>query len=471
MSREKNLAKNTFILSIGNLLPKAVSFITLPILTAYLTKAEYGSYDLLYTLASLFLPVVTLQIQTAAFRFLIEERDNPLEQKKIITNIYLFTIFTSFIALGILFFVLSSFSILTRVLICVFFFLDNMINTSRQVVRGIGKNAIYSASSVLNAVVNMAFIYLFVKSFQMGLDGVLASLTLALMLSQLYILIRSHLLKYIDFSLFDTLTLKKLLKYSWPMIPNSLSGWVMRLSDRLVITGFLGIEANAVYSVANKLPILYSVLQNTFTIAWQENASIASKDKDTEKYYSDMFDTMYRIFYSIMALLIVSTPLLFAIMIKGDYDEAYYQMPILYIGAFFNSLSSYMGGIYVARMETKKVGITTTVAAAMNLLIDFMLINVIGIYAGSISTLVSYLFLVIYRMIDVQKIQKMHFNIPRMLLLLGFLIAMSVLSYQRMLVLDILNVVIAVATSLLFNRKVIVQVFKAIIGKFIKKKT
>ena len=92
----------------------------------------------------------------------------------------------------------------------------------------------------------------------------------------------------------------------------------MRLSDRLVITGFIGIEANAVYSVANKLP-LYSVLQNTFTIAWQENASIVSKDEDAEMYYSEMFDTMYALFFAIMTILIASTPILFEILIRGDY--------------------------------------------------------------------------------------------------------------------------------------------------------
>lgn len=79
MSREGNLAKNTGILAIGTFLPKLASFITLPILTGYLSKAQYGTYDLIITLASLFLPAVTLQIQTAAFRFLIEVRS---EEKK-----------------------------------------------------------------------------------------------------------------------------------------------------------------------------------------------------------------------------------------------------------------------------------------------------------------------------------------------------------------------------------------------------
>ena len=62
MSREGKLVKNTLILSIGTFLPKLASFVTLPILTAYLTKEEYGTYDLITVLVSLLLPAVTLQI-------------------------------------------------------------------------------------------------------------------------------------------------------------------------------------------------------------------------------------------------------------------------------------------------------------------------------------------------------------------------------------------------------------------------
>lgn len=455
MNRGKTLAKNTIILAIGNVLPKMVTFITLPILTACLTKAEYGTYDLINTLVSLFLPLVTLQIQTAAFRFLIDKRGNIEEQKKIISNIYIFTGTVSVVALIVLYFVLWKYSVLTRILICTYFFLDILIATSRQVVRGIGKNSVYSTSSVINSVTNLVFVVLLVKALSYGLNGVIASLTLALLASQIYILCKINIVQYVELKFLDKKVLTGLLNYSWPMIPNSMSGWVMRLSNRLVITFFLGIEANAVYSVANKIPVLFSVVQNTFTIAWQENASIASNDKDSEEYYSQMFDVMYSLFFAIMAFLIASSPLLFSIFIKGDYDAAYYQMPILYIGVFFNSLSAYMGGIYVAKMETRKVGISTSFAAICNLLIDVILVNKIGIYAASISTLVSYFVLTLYRMIDVQKIQCLTYNIPKMIGLLFVLIVMSVLNYQRIVLFDVMNFVIAIVFSMATNYKII----------------
>ena len=101
MNRERKLIKNTFILSIGTFLPRLTSFIILPILTGCLTKNEYGSYDLITILASLYLPAITLQIQTAAFRFLIDERNNKQCVKKIVSSIVAFTIIVSLIGVSV----------------------------------------------------------------------------------------------------------------------------------------------------------------------------------------------------------------------------------------------------------------------------------------------------------------------------------------------------------------------------------
>ena len=110
MSRQSKLAKNTIILAIGTFLPKLASFVTLPILTGCLTREEYGTYDLVTVLVSLVLPAATLQIQTAAFRFLIDVRQDKTEIDRIVTNIFAFIIPLSLISLYI-FFLVSTFSL------------------------------------------------------------------------------------------------------------------------------------------------------------------------------------------------------------------------------------------------------------------------------------------------------------------------------------------------------------------------
>lgn len=468
MNREKDLAKNTLILSIGTFLPKFAALITIPIITAHLTKVEYGTYDLLSTLVSLLLPVVTLQIHSGAFRFLIDCRDNPIEKKRVITIIYLFLIPVSLATVIILFFFLPSISLSSRILVAIYFFVDIFIITTQQIIRGLSKNKLYSASAVIQSVVNTILVVLLIGIGDKGLDGVLLSFILATTLGIIVLLVKGGIIQEIDIKLRSANTLKQLLSYSWPMIPNTLSNWVLAASDRFVLTAFMGIEAVAIYAAANKIPQLFTSVQGTFIFAWQENASLALSDSDVEKYYSDMFDKILCILTGIMAGLIGATPILFWLLIRGDYADAYPQMPILFMGLFFSALASFLGGIYVAHKRTKNVGITTMLAAACNLIIDLVLVKSVGVYAASISTLVSYLLLAIYRMHDVKKFQTVSYKYKKVIVCLAILASMCVICWINNFSLNIVNFIIGCVFAVFLNRKLVKGIFKSVKARFLK---
>ncbi|WP_192983302.1 lipopolysaccharide biosynthesis protein [Marinilactibacillus psychrotolerans] len=463
--REKSLVKNTLIISLGTFLPRLTSIITLPILTAFLTNAEYGTLDLINTLVSLLLPVATLQIQLAAFRFLIDHRNKHEKSSKIITNIVVFIAATSLITLTILFFSLHLLSIKIRVLICLYFFIDIFYITLQQIARGLSKNRLYSESAIVQSLINLFMLILTVYYFDSGLLGAILSLFSATLLATIFLITRGQIISFINFKLISKTTIKKMISYSWPMVPNSLSLWVVNLSDRLIITGFLGIEANAIYAVSNKIPSLFSIVQTAFVFAWQESASIASKDEDSAAYYTSMFDNVYCVLIGLMSLLIAVTPILFSLLIQGEYEASYYQMPILFLGMLFSSLSSFMGGIYIAYLKTKSVGVTTIGAALLNLTINILLVNHIGIYAASISTLVSYLGLLIFRMIDLRKILKINYNWTKVSFLLGILIFMSILSYQKINILNLVNAVIAIVLTVSINLKTLIGIKNLLMKK------
>lgn len=452
MSREGKLVKNTAILSLGTFLPKLAAYITLPILTGLLTKDEYGTFDLVTVLVSLLLPAATLQIQTAAFRFLIDERENEASVRSIITNIYVFIVPLSLVTLLALYFFLPDSSPLTNLFICLYFLVDVLVNAARQIARGLGRTMDYSLSAIISAAGKVVFVVLFVQVLRMGLLGTVIAFFGASTISFLVLAIRIRLYRYIDLSVISGAELRRMLAYSWPMVPNSMSMWVMRLSDRLVVTAFMGPAANAVYAVANKLPGMLNVAQSAFTLAWQENASIVSKDEDAEAYYSSMFHTMFNLMAGFLGLIICATPLLFMLLIRGDYAEAYFQMPVLFLAAFFYSMATFLGGIYVAYMKTKSVGITTAAAAACNLIVDLALIRFIGLYAASGSTLVSYLFLMIYRMIDVRKIVSLKYDFKNIAAVSLVLITECVLCYLQMPVTDLINLLLGVAAFIILNR-------------------
>ena len=454
-NREQALLKNTLILSLGTFVPKAVSFVTLPILTASLSKEEYGTYDLILVLVSLILPAATLQIQTAAFRFLIKYRNCREKQEAIITNIFVFSSVVSVVALIVMFFFLGDLHFDTRVIILLYFLSDIFNNTCLQVVRGLGENFSYAIGAIVGSVGKIVLTVVGVLWFQGGLKAAILALIVATSFSALYIVAKSRLYSMVHIQYVSKKQLNELIGYSWPMVPNSMSMWVMNLSDRLVITSVLGLEANAIYAVANKIPSILSFAQSTFTMAWQENAALSSEDKDASIYYSKMFRVLFDMMAGFLALLIAMNPILFRILVRGEYSQAYFQSTILFLGMFFSSISAYLGGIYVAYMKTKSVGMTTMAAAIINLLMDILLVSKIGITAGSISTTVSYLFLVVFRMIDVRKLVAIKYDIKRIIRLLIVLLLMCLISSRATKLCDIVNVFIGFALFWMLNKEFI----------------
>lgn len=462
MSREGEFVKNTAVLSVGKLLPKCTGFITLPILSAYLTKAEYGTYDLITTLVAFVIPIATLQIQSAAFRFLIDYRGNKEESSAIITDILAFTVPISVIASIIMQMFFPSASIAVRILIAVYFFMDTINGTFGQIARGLGHNKKYSIGTMVLSIVDMVCVVVWVYLIREGLTGVMIALAASQFGGALYLACSLKLWTYYSPGRVSFARIKELLAYSWPMVPNNLSSWVLKLSDRLVITAFLGVEANAVYAIANKIPNILMVVHSIVMMAWQENASIAVTDSDAEEYFSKMYITVLKVAFGFTALLIAATPILFALFVRGNYDDAYYQMPVLIFAQYFNILSAFVGGIYIAHKKTVNVGLSTAFAAGINLAIDLIFVNLIGIWAGSISTLVAYIVLYIYRLINSRKFQPLKVHAAKQLLMMAVIAGMLTLCFLRIRVLDVVNLILGVGIFLFFNRDLIQKTMKKI---------
>lgn len=468
MNKKDSLAKSTLIISIGTFLPKLASFITLPILTGCLTKEQYGTYDIITVLVSLYLPSLTLQVKSAAFRFLLDVREDKNKQKKIITNIMSMTVLISVISLLILFIFLPGTSPAVRLWICGYYFADILVNTVRQIARGLGKNIDYSISAIISAFGKMIFAVIFVWGLKWGLLGGTIALCLASLLSFIYISCRLKVWKYIDLKLNDKNIIKSILSYSWPIVPNEMSLWVMNMSDRLIVTEVLGVTVNAVYAAATKIPQLINLAQSALNLAWQECAALSVKDKDSADYYTEMFNTMLKLQGGVFGVVIGSAPILFKILIKGSYEEAYAQIPILCASLFFSGMAIYLGGIYLAFKASKNVGFTTIGAAVINIIVDISLINFIGLYAASVSTLVSYICLFIFRSVNIRKLTTIKYNFKTFTVILLIMIAEVILFYQRTLVFNIINAVLGYSVCLLLNKDIVKAMFITIGKKFKK---
>ena len=468
MSREKDFVKNTLILSIGKFLPKLTSFITLPILTSHLSKAELGTYDLIQTLLSLLFPLASLQITTAAFRYLIDCRNDDKKKKEIVTSTFLVCVPLSLIVCALLFFFYGSQPVMIRILIAAYFFQEVMYQASGQIVRGIGNNKVYSIGSSAVSIISAVCIVILVYGKEAGITGALLALFLSNLVGTVYYMARCRILSMIDPTKCSREMIKVLLKYSLPVIPNNLSMWVLSVSDRLVISSFMGVEANAVYSVANKIPVILGIAHGVLVMAWQENASLALQDQDAESYYSRMHDYVFKLNIGFTALIIGVTPWLYSLLIRGDYSESYIHVPVLVLGSLFNVMSAFAGGIYAAHKKMKNVGLSSVVAAVINLVLDLCFVKMIGIWAGTISTVLAYFVLYIYRLIDSKRFQKMTVDWKKGCLMMMEIILMIVFCMLNHRALNLVNLMLGILIMSCYNRDLLksgMTVLKERIGR------
>ena len=75
-NRTKYLFKNTIIFTIGNLASKLIAFFLIPLYTNVLTTKEYGTIDLVITICTIAVPILTLNIMEGIMRFNLDEKSN-----------------------------------------------------------------------------------------------------------------------------------------------------------------------------------------------------------------------------------------------------------------------------------------------------------------------------------------------------------------------------------------------------------
>lgn len=400
MSKESKLIKNTAIIAIGNIMTKCISFFMLPLYTSLLNTTQFGTVDLISTYSALLLIIITLQFEQGVFRYLVEVRDNKGLQKKYITTavVTVFLMAALFcVSIGV---VLTIFNYKYTCYFLVIVFFGSIYTLLLQVPRGLGNNMIYAVSSFISGALNVVLNVFFIAILKMGVEGMLIGTIISQIVASMYIVIAIRLVAFIDYSTFDKKILRELLKYSLPLVPYSLCWWVINASDRTVIQKFMGTSANGLYAVAYKFPSLFSMVSNIFQLAWTESAAENANSMDRDEYYNQIMNKSIRFYSSCNLGIIAILPFVFSILIRNQFAETYYYIPILMTAALFHSIGGLYGSIYFAFKATKKVAITTFIAAIVNIVINVCFINEIGLYAAALSSMVAYLVIIIIRVID-----------------------------------------------------------------------
>ena len=467
-ARSKRLIKNTVILSFGTLCTRGIMFIMTPLFTRWLSQSDYGAFDLILTYITLLIPIVALNCGDATFRFLMETEDTK-EKSKIISNAIIIHIIGFLIAIILTIIACTLYSNKAKLIVffLILLMLESINNLFTMVLRGIKKLSIYAVSNILFVVMMVISVTILVRFMNLGLNGIILGYSLGYITSSFFMIIISKSYKFFSIKNADITISKKMLKYSINLIPNSISWWIMNASDRTIVSMLLGTSSNAILAVANKIPNLCQTFFNVFHLSWQENAIEVNDDKDRDKYYNKVLNNMVVTLIPVCYVILSFNFILFEYIFTPEYYDAYYQVPILVVSMIIFTIAKFLGAIYIARMEPEKNGKTTMVSAIINIIAHLILINYIGLYAATISTLISYGILFIIRYIDIKRTINLNFNskVYKEILLLTYFVIMVYINNH---IINYINILVSIISLLCFNREIIGTTFNKYLNKIHK---
>ena len=155
--------------------------------------------------------------------------------------------------------------------------------------------------------------------------------------------------------------------------------------------------------------------------------------------------------------LLAGSFILFYYIFDNKYFDAIKYTPILILSAFFMAISQFFGGIQIALKQPKQNGITTIAGATTNILVHILLIPLIGLFAASVSTLVSNIIIAVLRMRLVKDFYTVKLT-NRMLIMSICTIYFFICSYlYRFMTLNVLNAFSACILFLVMNKNLIIS--------------
>ncbi len=405
--KNKVLIKNVLLFTLGSFGSKIVTFLMVPLYTAVLSTSDYGTVDLLQSTAQLLIPILLLSIQDATLRF---SMDPKYEIKDVLSTTFRIIIIGTIVLIVCLVAgcLLGLFKISTLYLLFLFFSfeLGAVNNCLNLYLKAKNQASTIAFSGILCTVATCLSNVVLLLVFKLGVIGYMISNTVGLFLQVFYQFFVGKVYKDLRLSNFKNLS-KPMIKYSSPLIANSIAWWVNNASDRYILTLISGISANGIYAVSYKIPTILTTFQNIFYNAWSISAISEFDKNDTDGFIGNNYS-----FYSFismiacLALLLVNIPMA-SVLYSNDFFQAWQCVPFLLVGTVFNGIAQFEGSLFAAVKKTKSVALTTVLGAIINIIMNLLFIPRWGAIGAAFATMIGYFVMWILRTILLHRFVQM----------------------------------------------------------------
>lgn len=401
MQRKQYLAKNTLLFALNSIGTRIITFLLVPLYTKAFATDEYGGIDLVTTIATLFIPIITINIGEAVMRFCLDE---SADKDKII-NVGVVVSCFSLIAGTSIFGIIRLFPQITINIWIIYLYCitQGLYQIFSCTLRGQEKLLHFAIGNIITTFLSAILNIVFLIVLKLGINGYFLSYIIANFVAGCYCFVVGNVSTSIKKFVLDKALMKQMAKYSIVLVPNSLMWWVMNSSDHVMVITMINVAANGIYAVSYKIPSILSVMASVFNQAWSYSAIHEDKSIDREAFTNNMYDKLVRFQILItVGLMCIMRPLM-RVYVESAYYEAWKYTPYLLTGNFFLTMGTFLSTSYTVNKDSKGFLYSGSIGAIINISLNLLLIPRMGIHGAALATCISYICVFMYRFYDTKK--------------------------------------------------------------------
>ena len=387
--------KNSYIYMIGEIIPKLLNFLLLPVMTRYLTPDDYGVIGYVDAIILFVLIFSVLALNTYILRE-YWQLDNEEEKKKLIGNFYLFLavynvglFLVSFICLFFLFqYIDVQFEIIPILTLALLINFLEIFNLFPQIIYRLHEKALaYVYFLVSKTIFQFLAVLFFLEYFH---DGPLSKYYGLFLVSLIYAAVSFIIVKNNSILIVNMKQLKDGLKFAFPLILVALSFCIVDISDRIIMEQYVSLSQVGIYSIAYAIGFSINVIIKGSYKAFEPLIFKNANQFDFLNIFSGIKNEYFAMVFVTCLLVILFSKELVVLMFNENYLEAHSLIPIIVLAAFAKGIYTIQALLLLINKKTKLLSKIMLLGAAINIGINLLFIEEFGSVAAALSTFASF---------------------------------------------------------------------------------